>query len=98
MELPDYRGLARPLVEVFTLDSESCAACQYMMASADDAKRHFGDRIDVVEYKYTTAENIARVRAMGVKNLPSMYVNGELKFSSIIPGREELLNVISGYL
>ncbi len=98
VELPDYGALDRPLVEVFTLDSESCAACQYMMASANDAKRHFGDRIEVIEYKYTTADNIARVRTMGVKNLPSMYVNGELQFSSIIPGRDELFNVISKYM
>jgi uroporphyrinogen decarboxylase len=98
VELPDYGSLARPLVEVFTLDSESCAACQYMMASANDARSTFGDRVDVIEYKYTTKENIARVRAMGVKNLPSMYVNGELKFSSIIPGRDELMKVISEYV
>ena len=90
VELPDYANLKKPLVEVFTLDSATCAACTYMMGAADIAKAHFGDAIDLVEYKFTEKENIARCVKMGVKNLPSIYINGELKFSSIIPSREEL--------
>ena len=90
VDLPDYANLKRPLVEVFTLDSATCAACTYMMGAADIAKTHFGDAIDLVEYKFTEKENIARCVKMGVKNLPSIYINGELKFSSIIPSREEL--------
>ncbi len=97
-ELPDYENLARPLVEVFTLDSATCAACTYMLATAMDAKAHYGDAIDVVEYKYTTPQNIARCGAMGVKQLPSIYINGELKYSSIIPSREEILGEIGKYL
>ncbi len=90
VELPDYEHLARPLVEVFTLDSATCAACTYMMGAAQKGKDHFGNRIDLVEYKFTEKENIARCKKMGVKNLPSIYINGKLKFSSIIPSREEL--------
>lgn len=94
IDLPDYDSLDRPLVEVFTLDSDTCAACTYMMAAASDAKEHFGDKIDLVEYKYTSPENIARTRKMEVPNLPSLYVNGELKFRSIVPNRQELIEVI----
>ena len=90
VDLPDYANLTKPLVEVFTLDSATCAACTYMMGAADIAKAHFGERIDLVEYKFTEKENIARCVKMGVKNLPSIYINGALKFSSIIPSREEL--------
>ncbi|MEL7602705.1 MAG: uroporphyrinogen decarboxylase family protein, partial [Bacillota bacterium] len=32
VELPDYDALPRPLLEAFTLDSASCAACTYMWA------------------------------------------------------------------
>ncbi|MEI3340691.1 MAG: uroporphyrinogen decarboxylase family protein [Eubacterium sp.] len=53
VELPDYASLTKPLVEVFTLDSATCAACQYMMGAANEAKAHFGDAIDMVEYKFT---------------------------------------------
>ncbi|MGM0432016.1 MAG: uroporphyrinogen decarboxylase family protein [Spirochaetota bacterium] len=94
-ELPDYQNLPRPLIEVFTLDSATCAACTYMLATALDAKKQFGDDIDVVEYKYTSPENIARCNAMGVKQLPSIYINGELIYSSIIPSRDELYNEVS---
>jgi uroporphyrinogen decarboxylase len=92
--LPDYANLQRPLVEVFTLDSATCAACTYMMAAADIAKAHFGEAIDLFEYKFTEKVNIARCIKMGVKNLPSIYINGKLAFSSLIPSREELQTAI----
>lgn len=90
VDLPDYNALKKPLVEVFTLDSLTCAACTYMMGAANTAKETYGDEIDMVEYKFTLKENIARCVKMGVKNLPAIYINGKLKFSSIIPSKEEL--------
>ena len=88
--LPDYANLKKPLIEVFTLDSAQCAACGYMMGAANAAKETFGDAIDMVEYKFIYKENVARCIKMGVPNLPSMYINGELKYRSIIPSRAEL--------
>ncbi|HNX13563.1 MAG TPA: uroporphyrinogen decarboxylase family protein [Oscillospiraceae bacterium] len=96
--LPDYANLKKPLLEVFTLDSATCAACGYMKEAAQKAKEHFGDKIDMVEYKYTIKENIARCIKLGVKNLPSIYINGQLKFSSIIPSREELFGAIESVM
>ena len=90
VELPDYDHLPRPLMEVFTLDSATCAACTYMKGAAVAAKEEFGDAIDMVEYKFTEVENIARCKKMGVTNLPCIYINGKLKFSSLIPSKEEL--------
>ncbi len=98
VELPDYEHLERPLVEAFTLDSTSCAACTYMWASACDAKAAYGDKIDVVEYKYTTREGIARSKKMGVKNLPSLYINGKLYYASIIPSQEEFFGELDKLL
>nr|WP_325197059.1 uroporphyrinogen decarboxylase family protein [uncultured Oscillibacter sp.] len=92
--LPDYANLKKPLVEVFTLDSAQCAACGYMMGAANQAKATFGDAIDMVEYKFIYKENVARCIKMGVPNLPSMYINGELKYRSIIPARAELEQAI----
>ncbi len=94
VELPDYENLEKPFVEVFTLDSLTCAACTYMMGAANAAKEVYGDKIDLVEYKFTLKENIARCVKMGVKNLPSIYINGKLKFSSIIPSKEEIAKAI----
>ncbi|MEG2021000.1 MAG: uroporphyrinogen decarboxylase family protein, partial [Oscillospiraceae bacterium] len=98
VELPDYAHLEKPFVEVFTLDSASCAACTYMLGAAMAAKETYGDKIDVIEYKFTLKENIARCVKMGIKNLPCIYINGKLKFSSIIPAREELEKAINEVL
>ena len=65
-----------------------------MMGAANEAKKTFGDAIDMVEYKFTLKENIARCKKMGVPNLPSMYTNGELKFRSLVPSKEELEGAI----
>lgn len=97
--IPDYNNLSKPLIEVFTLDAETCAACTYMLASAVDVKNEvFGDKIDVVEYKYTRKEDIARTKKMGIKNLPTMCINGEVKWISLIPSKQELVDEINKYL
>jgi uroporphyrinogen decarboxylase len=94
VQLPDYTHLPKPLVEVFTLDSDTCAACGYMMSAAHRAVTEMDGQVELVEYKFTKPENIARVVKMGITNLPSLYINGELKFSSIIPSNRELLEEI----
>lgn len=93
-KLPDYTHLSKPLVEVFTLDSATCAACGYMLEAAKEAVKRFEGKVDLVEYKYTVRENVARCRVMGVKQLPSLYINGELAYSSLIPAVEELVDKI----
>ncbi|HZW03888.1 MAG TPA: uroporphyrinogen decarboxylase family protein [Anaerolineaceae bacterium] len=96
--IPNYKGLDKPLVEVFTLDSASCAACAYMLRAAVDAAAELPGEVRVVEYKFTKPENVARVLKMGVKNLPSLYINGELKFSSLIPAQQVLIDEIKKYI
>lgn len=94
VDLPDYAHLTHPLVEVFTLDSDTCAACGYMLHAAQRAVQEAGEGVEMAEYKFTKAENVARMMKLGVKNLPSLYINGELKYSSIIPSNRELLEEI----
>jgi uroporphyrinogen decarboxylase len=95
--LPDYAKLDVPLLEVFTLDSATCPACGYMKLAAERAVEELGDAVRMVEYKITTPENIARMQKMGIKNLPSMLINGDLRFSSIIPSNSELIAAITEY-
>lgn len=52
---------------------------------------------DIAEYrvyKYFIKEDIARTRKMGIANLPTMCIDGEQKFISIIPSREELVDTV----
>ena len=65
-----------------------------MWAVACDAKAKYGDKLDVIEYKYSSREGISRCKKMGVKQLPSLYINGELKYSSIIPSHDEFYEEI----
>lgn len=94
IELPDYASLERPLMEVFTLDSDTCPACGYMLGTAQRATAELGGRVDLVEYKITVPENVARMKKMGITNLPSILIDGTLAFSSIIPGNRELLALL----
>jgi len=95
VDIPNYKDLTKPLVEAFTLDSDSCAACTYMWGLVTEVKDVLGDKIDIIEYKFTKKENIARCIKMGVKNLPSLYINGELRYSSIIPTADELIALLN---
>ncbi len=96
--VPDYTRLERPLIEVFTLDSDTCAACTYMLKAAQRVVNEMAGQIDMVEYKFTKPENVARVMRMGIMNLPSILINGELKYSSIIPGNEEFIAEVKRFL
>jgi uroporphyrinogen decarboxylase len=98
IELPDYAHLIKPLVEVFTIDSDTCAACGYMLGAAQRAGFQLEGKVEVVEHKLTLPENVTRVKRMGIMHLPAILINGELKFSSIIPGNQELVAEIEKYL
>ena len=97
VDLPDYAKLDIPLMEVFTLDSASCAACTYMLNAAERAAETLAGKVDMIEYKITQPENIARMLKMGIKNLPCILINGELRFSSLIPSQQELLAALNKY-
>jgi len=96
--LPDYDHLDKPLIEVFTIDSDTCAACGYMVGAARRAGHFLAGKVEVVEHKLTQIENVARVKKMGIQHLPAILINGKLKFSSIIPTNQELVSEIEKYL
>jgi uroporphyrinogen decarboxylase len=98
VDLPDYPRLGKPLVEVFTIDSATCAACGYMAKVATLAAEQLNGKVDMVEHKITEPENVSRVMQLGITNLPAILINGELKYSSIIPGLPELLEEINQYV
>ncbi|MCG3209512.1 MAG: hypothetical protein FOGNACKC_03139 [Anaerolineae bacterium] len=98
VKLPDYAALPRPLVEVFTLDSATCAACGYMLGAAERVTAELAGQVDMVEYRFTRPENVARMKKLGGQHLPTIYVNGQLKYSSIIPSNQQFLAELQPYL
>lgn len=92
--IPDYSNLDKVLIELFTIDPEQCAACTYMVNSVTDIYEEIKDLADYAVYKYSIREDIARIKKMGITNLPTMCINGKPKWISIIPSKEELINEI----
>ena len=98
VDLPDYKNLKKPLMEAFLLDPIACAACTYMLAAAESACKELGDSIDFAEYRYNNTDDIARMQQLQIACLPSIYINGELKYPSIIPSTEELVEELKKFI
>ena len=94
MEIPDYANSDKVIIELFLLDPAQCAACTYMLAAVEDAFEEMKDIAEYRVYKYFIKEDIARTQKMAVAQLPSLYINGEVAWSSIIPSRVELLEAV----
>ncbi len=94
VKLPDYSLLEKPLMEVFLLDPKACAACTYMLAAAESADEILGDAIEMRVYQYNTPGDIARIQHQEIPCLPCIYINGEMKYPSIIPSTEELVGAL----
>ena len=98
IEIPDYENLDKVLVELFTLDPEQCAACTYMVKSVEDIFDEIKEFADYKVYRYNIKEDIARTRKMGLTNLPTMCINGQPKYISIIPSKQELIEAIKEFI
>lgn len=48
------------------------------------------ERIDLYEWDMRTREGIQRLQELRAKSLPTIALDGELVYESIIPGQEEL--------
>jgi len=89
--LPDYAREPNVIVDVITLDSASCAPCQYMMDAVQRASRRLSQPIVVREHRITTREGLAVMSRLGVRNVPTICIDGETAFSSIIPDQNTLV-------
>jgi uroporphyrinogen decarboxylase len=92
--LPDYARTKAVHLEVITLDSASCAPCQYMMEAANRAAKSAGVEVKVVEHRITTREGIAMMRRLKVANLPTICLDGKAEFISLIPDLNTLVAAI----
>ncbi|HOA73100.1 MAG TPA: uroporphyrinogen decarboxylase family protein [Phycisphaerae bacterium] len=94
IQLPDYSHEDRVIVDVITLDSASCAPCQYMVAAVERAAQKFGDRVVVNEHKITTRSGLGHMAKLGVGQIPTICIDGEVKFPSIIPDITTLIEAL----
>ncbi|MCK9160253.1 MAG: uroporphyrinogen decarboxylase family protein [Bacteroidaceae bacterium] len=77
-------------IDCVTLDSVACAACQYMVEAARRAAEPYGEKVIVKEHSIKRQEGVEFMVAAGVKSIPSIVIDGEVKFKSNIPPIQEI--------
>lgn len=81
-------------VDVITLDSSSCAPCQYMMSAVIKAAEPFGERVVVTEYKIKERDGLKMMKRLGVKKIPTICIASQVIFSSSIPPVDHIYDSI----
>ena len=79
-------------IEVLTLDSVQCAACGYMMESMAALPEDVQKMIEYKEWSIKTKDGIGKFVEIKGKVLPTICIEGDLVFQSIIPQYEELID------
>ncbi len=86
---------AKIVIDVLTLDSVQCAACGYMMESIAALPKEIQDVIQYKEWSIKNKEGIGKFIEMKGKVLPTIAIQGDLLFESIIPQYEELIDAMA---
>jgi hypothetical protein len=83
------------VIDVLTLDSVQCAACGYMMESIAALPKEIQDVIQYKEWSIKNKEGIGKFLEMKGRVLPTIAIQGDLLFESIIPQYEELIDAMA---
>jgi antirestriction protein len=79
-------------IDVLTLDSVQCAACGYMMESIAALPSDVQDMIEYKEWSIKNKDGIGKFLELQGKVLPTICIEKDLVFESIIPQYEELID------
>ncbi len=82
-------------IDVLTLDSVQCAACGYMMESIAAMPKEIQDMIDYKEWSIKSKTGIGKFLELKGRVLPTICIERDLVFESIIPQYEELIDEMS---
>jgi len=85
------------VIDIITLDSSSCAPCQYMVEAVEHAVAGIQAEIEYHEHRIKEKEGIEMMMALGVHNLPTICINGNIEYISHIPPKQELIQTILKY-
>ncbi len=94
LDMSEYGQGDKVIIDVITLDSEACAPCQYMMEAVISVAPEFGELIEWREHKIKNPEAITMMSSLYVRNIPTICIDGQIKFVSRIPPRDELIAAI----
>jgi hypothetical protein len=79
-------------IDVLTLDSVQCAACGYMMESIAALPGDVQEMIEYQEWSIKNKDGIGKFLELQGKVLPTICIERDLVFESIIPQYEELID------
>ena len=79
-------------IDVLTLDSVQCAACGYMMESIAALPQDVQEMIEYKEWSIKNKDGIGKFLELKGRVLPTICIERDLVFESIIPQYEELID------
>ncbi|MFZ5650451.1 MAG: hypothetical protein ACOY4I_06320 [Bacillota bacterium] len=82
-------------IDVLTLDSVQCAACGYMMESIAAMPQDVQDMIEYKEWSIKNKSGIGKFLELNGRVLPTICIEKDLVFESIIPQYEELIDELA---
>ncbi|MBU2647002.1 hypothetical protein KKI24_20000 [bacterium] len=82
-------------IDVLTLDSVQCAACGYMMESIAALPSDVQEMVQYTEWSIKSKEGVAMFTKLKGKVLPTICIEKDLVFQSIIPQYEELIDALA---
>jgi thiol-disulfide isomerase/thioredoxin len=98
LDLSSHWNSEKVVIDIVTLDSASCAPCQYMVDAVARAAQPFGEKVIYKEHKITSKEGVQMMASLGVMNLPTIVIDGNAEFISQIPPVNKLGEKIGEYL
>jgi len=92
--MKDYGQAEKVIVDIITLDSESCAPCQYMVEAVKRIAPHFEGVVEWREHAIKKMEAVSFMSSLMVKNIPTICIDGKIVFVSKIPPEKDLISAI----
>ena len=98
LDLASHWDNEKVIIDIITLDSSSCAPCQYMVDAVARASESFGSKVVYKEHRIKEMEGVQMMASLGVQNLPTIVMDGNIDFISQIPPIAEIKSKIELYL
>ena len=94
LNMKDYGQSDKVIVDIITLDSESCAPCQYMVEAVKRVAPYFEGVVEWREHPIKKMEAVSFMSSLMVKNIPTICIDGKIAFVSQIPPQNQLIEAI----
>lgn len=92
--MKDYGQADKIIVDIITLDSESCAPCQYMVEAVKKVAPQFEGVVEWREHAIKKMDAVTFMSSLMVKNIPTICIDGKIAFVSQIPAKSDLIAAI----